>query len=138
MRRIGKTQGGLSCIVSVIVQYCRCEAKITLYQLIFAEKLVISEETQYVGFQGCAPRLEYPLTASLINPNPLASLSSTPLKCLVAEHCQMQCDLNVSYDQQCKFFKSAKFFQSNHVIISNCTNLTKELIEDPKILFSLW
>ena len=78
----------------------KSETKLTLYQLIFAERIVENAMAQYCGLQGCAPRLEYPLTASPLNPNPQASQTSVMVKCCIVKHIRKRCDLDTSAEEQ--------------------------------------
>lgn len=69
------------------------ETKLTLYQLIFSQK---SDKAFYIGFQGCAPRMEYALTSTPTAPNPQTSSRSKLINCFITKYFRQVCDLSSS------------------------------------------
>ena len=70
---------------------CTCsvgsETKVSLYQLIFADKIPSSRQSAalYHHLQSCILRLEYPLTSTLSAPSSRTSVGSYLLNCFTVQ-----------------------------------------------------
>ena len=76
-------------LCSIVIYPCSVghETKISLYQLIFSDKIPSSHQpaTLYHNLQSCVLRLEYPLTSTPSTPNACSSVGSCLLNCFTVQ-----------------------------------------------------